>query len=80
MVLRRDEINVRMLSSPGRNGEDRETERDLFYTSTTQVWAYGGHLRGNMSLRLAVPNGFHTSVGNFFSELRSAKSTTTYFC
>ena len=24
---------------------------------------------------LAVPNGFHTSVGNFFSKLRSAKNT-----
>ena len=34
-----------------RTGE-RERERDLFYASTARVWAYGGYLRGNMSLRL----------------------------
>ena len=32
----------------------RERERDLFYASTARMWAYGGCLRGSMSLRLQV--------------------------
>ena len=35
-----------------RSIRERERERDLFYASTARVWAYGGCLRGNMSLRL----------------------------
>ena len=31
---------------------ERERERDLFYDSTARLWAYGGRLGGNMSLRL----------------------------
>ena len=31
---------------------ERERERVLFYASTARVWAYGGHLRSGMSLRL----------------------------
>ena len=33
-------------------GPVRERERFLFYASTAQAWAYGGCLKGGMSLRL----------------------------